>query len=381
MAYQVSERWKRSVTASYRFAHSVEVVRGGVTVATGLQVVGGDVQADRSADVRRTCTLTVVGVPEALIPTRTNRSPLDPYGNELVVKTGIAYPDGTTELVPQGVFGITDSDLTDTADGVAVRLSGADRSDRIAKAKLLTPWSTASGTGAVAAIQALAEDRFPGIVVVDLTSSADTFPTHLLEEKANPWTDGIEAFAEAVGAEAFMDRSGRLVVRDVPDLGATPVAWRFVEGVDCTVTELQRRYTDDVPNAVVVTGETFDAAPVRAVCIDDDPESATYYGPDEASPVRGGYGPRPVWETSPLVTTQTQAQAYVDARGRALFGATERVVVRIVPNGAVDEGDVVYVRRGRSGFDDVLVVDSFTLPLTFAGTMDLACYVRRTVAS
>ncbi len=380
MAYEVSDRWRRAVTASYRFAHSVEVTRAGVTVATGLEVTGGDIQADRSADVRRTCSITIVGVPEQLIPTRTNRSPLDPYGNELVISTGIAYPDGTRELVPQGTFGITSSELVDTADGVAVQLAGSDRSDRIAKAKLLAPWTTATGTAAVAAIQALAEDRFPGITVVDLTSSADLFPTHILEEKADPWGDGITAFAEAVGAESYLDRSGRLVIRDVPDLGATPVAWRFVEGVDCTVTELQRRYNDDVPNAVVITGESFDAAPVRAVAIDDDPESATYYGPDVDTPVKGGYGPRPVWETSPLVTTAAQAQAYADARGRALFGATERVVVRIVPNGAVDEGDVIYVRRLRSGFDDVMVVDSLTLPMTYAGTMDLSCYVRRTVA-
>jgi hypothetical protein len=322
--------------------------------------------------VRRTCSLTVVGVSAELISTSSRPSPLEPYGSELVIRSGIAYPDGTSELLPQGVFGITKARTVDTAGGVTVQLEGSDRADSISKHGFETPWATAGGTAAVTAIQNLAADGFPGITVVDLTSSADLLPVHLLEEDTDRWADGIEAFAEAVGAEAFMDRSGRLVVQDVPDWGATPVAWRMVEGEDCVIAELDREYTDDAPSAVVITGETFDAAPVRAVAYDDDPESRTYY--------QGLYGIRPVRETSPLITSATQAQTVADARGRALFGGTEQVVVRIVPNGAVDEGDVIYVRRERSGFDDVLVVDSFTLPLTYQGTMDLNCYVRRTVS-
>jgi hypothetical protein len=375
MAYDVTDRYKRSVTASYQFAAHVEIIRSGVTVASGLRVVGGDVRADATADVLRTCTVEVVGLPGGLIPTSRQRTPLDIYGNELVVHAGITYPDGTSELVPQGVFTITDSDLVDTADGIAVSLSGEDRAGRLGDAKLLTPWSTAVGTDAVTAIRNLAEDRYPGLTVVDLLSAADTFPPHVLEEKADPWGDGIQAFAEAVGAEAYFDRDGRLVVRDVPDPSAQPVAWQFVEGPANPATKLERRYSRSAggANAVVVTGENSSNSPVRAVAIDDDPESPTYY--------YGSYGQRPVWETSPLVTTTDQAQRAADARLRQLAGATEVITVSGVPNHAIDPGDIAHVTRLRSGFDDTVVVQAVSLPLSYAGEIQLNCRVLRTGGS
>lgn len=379
MAYQVSTRYRQAVTASRRVEVEAEIRRGGVTVATGLQVVGGDITADRSADVRRTCRLTVVGLPKDLIPTSRRRTPLDIYGNELVIRAGIRYPDGSSEMIPQGVFGITSSRLVDTADGIQVELQGADRADRISKAKLIRPWGTVSGSDAVDAITALARDRLPDVEVVDLTSTAVTLPTHVLEEQADPWADGIAAFAEAAGAEAYFDRGGRLVVRDVPDPVTAAVDWEMAEGPRCTITVLEREYADSLggANAVVVRGETTDNAPVWAVTVDTDPESPTYYGPDVDSPAPGGYGPRPVWIDSSLITTADQAQAVADARARALFGVTEQVRITCAPNPAVDPGDLVYVQRMRSGFADVLIVDSLSLPVGYEGDMQMTCWVRR----
>jgi hypothetical protein len=223
------------------------------------------------------------------------------------------------------------------------------------------------------AISALAEDRFAGIEVVDMLSATDTFPTHVLEEQSEPFSDGIAAFAEAVGGEAFLDRQGRILLRDVPDPGSTPVAWQMVEGDSCTVTSLSRTYStsDGGVNAVVVTGESVTTTPVRAVAIDSDPESPTYY--------YGPYGPHPIWEQSSLITTTDQEQRAADARGRELFGVSEKVIVKAVPNPAIDEGDLLYVRRARTGFDDVMVVDSLSLPISYAGTMQMTCWVRRTV--
>lgn len=380
MAFSVSDRFLRAVTAPYKFAKLVEIRRNGVTVLTDVAVKEGSIQVDRTSDVRRTCSLKVVGITPDLVPSARNRSPFDPYGNEIVIWTGIEYPDGSKELLPQGVFGITSCELVDTVEGIALQITGSDRANRIGKAKLLKPWNTLLGTSALDAIEALAEDRYPGIQVVDLTSSEATFSMHVLEEQADPWADGIEVFADAVGAEAFMDRYGRLVIQDVPDPANQPVAWRFVEGKNCVVTSLTRKYDDSTPNAVVITNETPDAALIRAVVVDTDPESPTYYGPDEDNPVPGGYGPRPIWESNPLITSTSQATIVAEAKARLLFGGTEQVLVSIVPNGAIDEGDLIYVERERSGFRDVMVVQSFPVPVTYKGTMDLVCITRRTVA-
>lgn len=381
MAYQVSERYKRSVTAVYTFAHLVEVRRAGVTVATGLRITEGSVDATATADVRRTCSLTVVGLPKSLVPTRRNRSPLDVYGNELAIHAGVAWPD-RVELVPQGVFEITDSEVVDTAEGITASLSGRDRAGRFGDAKLLSPWGTAPGTSAIDAITDLAADRYPGLTIVDNTSAADTFPPHVVEEEKDPWAAGILVFARAVGAEAFFDRAGRLVVRDVPQISSLPVSWRFFEGRGNPAVKLSRKYSvTGAANAIVMKGENSSNAPVKAVAVDTDPLSPTYYGPDADNPVAAGFGPRPVFESSPLVTTTEQAQRAADAMLRQLSGATEMVNITAVPNHAVDPGDVVHVRRGRSGFDDVYVVDSVSVPLSNEGTMELACRVLREAGS
>lgn len=374
MAYEVSDRFKAAVTASYQVAAEAEIMRGGVVVATDLRVTGGSISVARSADVRRTCRLTVVGVPRELIPTSRQRTPLDIYGNELVIRAGIRYPDGSSELVPQGVFTITDSELVDTSDGVEVALQGSDRAERIGESTLLEPWATANGTDAVSAITALAQDRYPLVEIVNLTSATDTFPAHILEEKASPWADGIWTFAAAVGAETYFDRSGRLTIRDVPDPTVQPVAWQLVEGPRCTVKALRRTYskTHGGVNAVVMIGEGVSTVPVRAVAYDLDPESPTYW--------YGDYPQRPTWEQSSLITTTDQAQAAADARGRGLFGLTEQVTVTCVPNYAVDEGDLLYVRRERSGFDDVVIVDSISLPVDDESDMQMTCWLRRTVS-
>lgn len=375
MAYDAPARYRRAVTSSYQVAVEVEIQRAGVVVASDLRVVDGDISITRSADVRRTCAVTVVGVPRGLIPTSRTRTALDIYGNELVIRAGIRFPDGTADLLPQGVFPLTSSRLVDTADGVAVALSGEDRAGRISKAKLLAPWATAAGTYIVDAITALAEDRLPGVTVVNLTSTPYDLPaTHLIEEQGDPWADGIAAWAAAGGAEVFFDRTGRLIVRDVPDPTSQPVDWEMFEGAGSPITSLTREYGDSLggANAVVVTGETTSGAdPVRAIAYDLDPASPTYY--------YGGYDSRPVWITSPLVDTEAQAQAMADAAGRELFGATEQITITCVPNHAVDEADLIHARRERSGFDDVIVADSVRLPLGPDGDMAITGRLRRRV--
>lgn len=376
MAWPVTARYRRAVTSSYQVAVEAEIQRAGVVAATGLRIVGGDISITRSADVRRTCTVTVVGVPRGLIPTSRQRTALDIYGNELIIRAGIRYPDGTTELIPQGVFPLTSSRLVDTADGVAVELTGEDRAGRIAAAKLLAPWATAAGTSLVDAITALAEDRMPGVTVINLTSTPHDLPaTHLIEEQGDPWGDGIAVWASAAGAEVYFDRTGRLVIRDVPDPTSQPVDWEMFEGASSPITGLTREYSDSLggANAVVVTGETTGGDdPVRAIAYDLDPASPTYY--------YGGYDSRPVWISSPLVTTEAQAQAMADARGRELFGATEQVTITAIPNHAIDEADLIHVRRERSGFDDVTVADSIRLPLGVDGDMTITGRIRRRVS-
>jgi hypothetical protein len=369
--YPASARFLSAVANPYQVAATAEIRRGGVTVATDLQVVGGEVRVDRGADVRRTCSATVVGLPASLIPSGRVRSPLDVYGNELVLRAGITYPDGV-ELVPQGVYLITGSDLTDTAGQLELKIEGVDRSAYVSF-PLLNPLVTPSGTSLVSAIAGIVDAQLPGTPTVVATASADSTPVHVLEEDADAWADGVLEMARAAGAEAWFHRDGELIIRDVPDPGTEQVAWRFVEGPTCTATALTRSYAagPGTGNAVVVTGESAENDPVRGEARDLDPESAAFWD--------GPFGHRPVPISSPLVTTSAQAAAVAKAELRRLAGATETVTITAVPHPALDEGDVVHLVRERSGFDDLLTVESFSLPIGCEGSMVLTCRARRSV--
>lgn len=382
---EITDRFRAAISQSFRLVSQVDAQANGVTTMADLKVITGAVNCTRLADTRRTVQqLRVVGIPTALLPRAGRRSPLDQYGNELVIAAGVGYPGGDVELVAQGVFRIATYKVVDTAEGVAVDLTATDRAGWIAKCALLVPWQTPAGGTAIDAITALAQYLLgPRVEIVDESTrgQVDVFPQHVLAERANPWTAGIATWAEAVGAEAFFDRHGRLIVRDVPDLSGQPAAWQAVEGATCTVVEIDTSGDDTAPNAVVVAGENPDTSGFRATAINDDPASPTYYGPDADNPISGGYGPRPVAITSPLVTSQAQAQAMADARGRTLFAATQQYRLSMAPNPGLVEGDVLHLRRARDGIDANIVADSFPIPLTMDTAQQVTCTLVSTVAS
>jgi hypothetical protein len=372
---EISDQFRAAVTQPYALAVQVEARYRGLTTLTDLSVVTGTVTCTRLADTHRSLRCRLAGIPTGLLPHVGVRSPLDPFGNELTVAAGVRYYDATTELLPQGVFRIATSRIVDTAEGVAVDLTAVDRAGWISKCSLPTVWQTPAGTTATGAITALVSVFIPDVEVIDLSTrgAVDAFPSHVLAERANPWTAGVDVFAEAVGAEAFFDLHGRLILRDVPDPAGQAAAWQYVEGATCTMTELDTALDDSAPNVVVAAGETPDAAGFRAYAINSDPTSPTYYGPTVDDPVPGGYGPRTLSITSPLITSQGQAQAMADAQGLRLFAPTQQSVITAAPNPGVVEGDVLRVRRARDGIDIAVVVDSFPLSLTTSGSQRLTC--------
>jgi hypothetical protein len=120
---------------------------------------------------------------------------------------------------------------------------------------------------------------------------------------------------------------------------------------------LVRRVTDEnTYNKVIATGEgTSTEVPVRAVWIDDDPASPTYY--------LGPYGTVTLRFTSPMILTQEQAQDAADALGRRVKGATEAVEIDVIPMPAIEPGDVVTLTRGRSKVEGRFLIDQVRIPL------------------
>ncbi|WP_257002549.1 DUF5047 domain-containing protein, partial [Streptomyces albidoflavus] len=124
--YPVSERFLA------RLAESHEVVTRVQLMLTDGQVIdvahtGGSVTVDRGQAIRRTCTVTC---PDPALLPRTPADQLATYGSRLLISRGVAYGDGSTELVPLGLFRL-DSVDGDVSEG-PVQLQGKDLSAVVA---------------------------------------------------------------------------------------------------------------------------------------------------------------------------------------------------------------------------------------------------------
>src|SRR5512146_2193069 len=97
-----TDRFKSEIRKSHRVYSYVDVTAPNLQTFR-LNATGGDVQIDRTASQRRRCTVSCVDPTGTLTPT-TADSILTPYGTEVRPYRGVQYDDGTTEVVPLGVF-------------------------------------------------------------------------------------------------------------------------------------------------------------------------------------------------------------------------------------------------------------------------------------
>lgn len=356
-----------SLAAATALSHvsvsSVDVYRAGVLVAEALPVTGGSVAVNAGAAVRRRCTLTVVDDTGTLTPAAPTDA-LAPYGNELVVWRGV---EGN--LAQLGVFRIEAARVADTGASLTVDLTGFDRAGTVQEARFEDAYTVASGTNYATAIEALVEDRYPGLSY-SFVSTSRTTPLLVFEEGADPW-EAAQSMAAAIGMDLFFDQTGTCVLRPEPDPVAASVAATFVEGEASVVVAVENNLTaKPAYNKFIVTGEPVDASsPVRAEALDNNPASPTYY--------YGPFGKRPRFYRSQFITTTAQAQETADAFLLRELGGSEQVTFTAIPNAALDAGDVVQVVRERIGVDTVAVVDELTIPLAVDALMNVTTRARR----
>lgn len=322
----------------------------------GTQVIpvgGGGCTSDARSQIRRQATLLT---DLSLWPVDP-RSILAPLGTEIQVDYGIVLPDRSMEWVPQIRGLLTEGSRSQPlpSDG-ALPLKLVDRSARVAEDRFTAPTQTVSGATVVTEIRRLIQDSLGGSVsVVDKTGSTQVAP--LLEIERERWADGVEKLADALGAECFFDPQGSGVIRLQPTL-ADPQVWVVATGPqgillgrDTTITR------DETYNGVVVTGQRTDGtAPVTATTWDTDPNSPTYY--------LGGFGRKPKFYNSPLLTTTLQCQtagAALLARSKGMVAQTK---VTAVVNPALEAGDVVLLQDAREGTVQIHIIDKVSTPWT-----------------
>ena len=270
-----------------------------------------------------------------------------------------AFED-TVEEIPLGVFVLTEVNVQEEQQGASMELIGVDRSIRVQKAQWVDPFQIVSGTNLATAIDLVLTNRWPG-VETDFPVVSATVPTVVLGLQSggsgrDPWADALQ-LAAAGGFDLFFDATGVAVLAATSDPSESTPVESYVEGVDAMLLGAQRRIsTDQTFNGVVVTGEgTNVQPPVRAALFDEDPASPTYR--------YGAFGDRPVFLSSPLVTSASAAAVVASAQLSKVKGAEENVDWTQICDPSLDAGDVVYVENTGTRLSKVMVLDKLQIPL------------------
>lgn len=326
-------------------------------VGTTINVMGGDVIHDGTADIRATLDLITDGT--NMWPT-TNSSLLAPYGNEIFVERAVKYGQ-ETEWIPQGYFRIDSPDQSVVPDG-PIRLAGSDRMAGIIDAELLTPRQFRSTLSNGAVVQTLVFEVYPGATIEwdsAAVSGALLGRTLVAEESRFKFLNDL---ITSLGKIWYWDHRGILVIKDVPSTSGASV-WTVSSGPHGVLTAIDRKLTrKGVYNAVVATGEAADTtAPSRAIAYDNNPDSPTYYF--------GRFGPVPRRYSSPFITTNAQALSAARAILTRGLGLPYNINFSAVPNPALEPYDVTtvtYPAKSRSGetFTEIHIVDRITVPLS-----------------
>lgn len=354
----VSDRFLSTLRGSHRMVVRARLVGAGQTgvtpTGTEIPVIAGSVTFDATAEVRASLELTT----QWPWPT-TAADPATPYGNEVFVERGVVYGDGVREWVSLGYFRIDDLDQEEAPDGL-VRISARDRMAGIVEARVLAPAQYPGSTTVAAVFGDLVGGLYPGVPIsFDFPASGTTFGgSHVIERDRYPFLLDI---AQSQGKVMFFDYDGSLVVRTAPD-PLTPV-WTVNHGRGGVLVGLSRKLTrQGVYNAVVAEGEQGgDAPPVRAVAVDDDPASPTYW--------LGPFGQVPRFFASSFLTTEAQCATAAQAMLDRARGLPYSVSFAHVPNPALEPLDAVAITYTDRVDPEVHVLDKLTIPLTSKAPM------------
>jgi hypothetical protein len=354
--YPVSERFLARLAESHHVVTRVQLFLTDGRVLE-LEHTGGSVTVDRGQAIRRTCTVTVAD--PSLIP-RTPTDQLATYGARLRISRGVEYGDGSSELVPLGVFRL-DSVDGDVNEG-PVQLQGKDLSAIVADDKLTAPYS-ASGT-VVGAVTALIQRSIPDADIISLIEDAP-IGRRIFDIEADPWA-GAQEIAAAAGAEAYCNADGVFTIGRLPDLFTAEPVWA-VEATEGGVYIKANRAmsSDKVFNGVLARGENTseNAPPVSYLAVDNDAGSPTRWG--------GPFGRRPTFYSSSTLTTLAACQQAATLKLQQAKTPNASGDISALPNPALEAGDVIRVTH-EDGSRELHQVAAFTVPLSQDGDLPIS---------
>lgn len=374
MVTRASDRMLAEIRKSHTVYSYIDVISP-TQETLRLPATGGEVTCDRTAEVRRACRATCIDPTGLLVPENQD-SILTPYGTILRPYRGVKYTDGTTEVLPLGVFRLSKSNVDDSTGGSPdIKLEAYDLSRTVQRDKFTSPYVIPEGTNLITGIQDILARTFDEINYDSISTERVTTAPKLYDVGDDPWKACTD-LATSLGCEIYFDVEGWVVIAPPVDIDALPSPdFTYIEGDGCVMTSLSRVFTDEPGyNGVVITGESpgDELPPVRAVAWDDEPTSATYH--------LGPYGEVPMFITDQTIKTEVDAQKTADQLLRNLLGFSSGLTVSGIVNPSYETGHVVQVERVRSRVTGLYAVDAFNVPLRAADLQNLTLRAKRTLA-
>lgn len=351
--YPVTARFLETIVEDHVPVTEVKLFRADDVVET-LEHVSGSVPVDRGSQSRRTCSVTVADT--TLIP-RNPTDKLSIYGARLRIARGVAYADGSSELVPIGVFRV--DEVGGDVDEGPVTISGKSLECVIADDKFTAPYK-ATGT-AVGAITALIVRSIPDASINSTGATDAAIGPRTFDIEGDPWT-AVQEIGTAIGAEVYCDADGVFVIAELPDLATATPAWTISAGEGGAYVQASRSMSAaGVFNGVLARGENTESnvAPVSALVVDTTAGSPTLWG--------GPFGKRPMFYSSATLTTGAACTAAATLKLRAAVAPNATADISSLPNPALEPGDVIRVVYP-DGSKELHQVQSFSVPLEAGGS-------------
>jgi hypothetical protein len=368
-----------------------------IPIATDLGVISGSLTFDSTAAQRRSGSITLAS--SDLISLNAQRT-IEPYGLEIGLRSGVKYADGDLEFCNLGIYVITEISWSEAAGGIAT-CTLMDRSNWLAEQASKTGVEDYSAKSTFFAINDLLTKgvfinctQVPAKVdpvtlppdtidlVVDTANLTDiTIPGGSPMDGGSFWDD-IMTLAASLGAEIFFDVDGtNVILRKVPDLDATNTNDDAVLIIDTgdagtLVDSTQGLSRAGAYNAVQMTGAlaanaTDTATPPTVFVYDSDPSSVTFY--DITGGTNSGFGRIVFATTSDTITDKTALTTAATVLLKQGLGLTKTLSVTMLPNPALEPGDIVLVKH-LDGTEDLVLVTVIDFDLAAAAmTLTTVC--------
>lgn len=364
----LSDRFLAAIASTHTLARQVlvQAPNGDVTDITSF-ITAGSVSVDETRKIRRTCVLTPSGDPD-LVPENAGDLLHPASGNELIVKRGVKYPDGSTEMAQLGVFRLTKPVFNDNGQ-IAATINGQDRMGVVSRIDWQSPFVINAGSSITTALAEAMDSRFAGLDYAGFQEITFAFPATTFgadpSQQGDPAQDFIN-FAGDAAAEIFFDVFGQPQLRLIqnPLTSVIVDSTTFVESVGWMSNTGRTLDETTAFNGVILYCNGFGVTPPFKVEVwDTDPASPSYY--------LGRWGQVPKKMTT--TTIPSGADDFSTANGKALasaygqlqlvLGSFDDVIATTSVNAALREGDCTAAQRDRLGVNGGYVISNMQIPL------------------